>query len=214
MPLDCSTIPAGYCQCGCGQPAPIARKTSARDDVVKGQPYRFVAGHARRRPLIDRFWEKVNKTDGCWLWIGSTTTHGYGVIGTGTGKAAEYAHRLSYEWAHGPIPDGLFVCHRCDTPSCVNPQHLFLGTQSDNMRDAAKKGRTAAGARSGAHTHPESVVRGEQLPQSKLTEHDVRAIRSRYTIEAISQRALARQYGVSHMIIRRILAGELWKHVR
>lgn len=83
-------------------------------------------------------------TSGCWLWIGSTLSHGYGLL-KGAGKSNILAHRSSWELHHGDIPSGQFVLHRCDTPSCVNPNHLFLGDQAKNMEDCAKKNRTAAG---------------------------------------------------------------------
>lgn len=87
-----------------------------------------------------RFWSKVNigAADACWPWLASTK-NGYGQINVG--GEISYAHRLSYEFANGEIPSGLFVCHRCDNKSCVNPVHLFLGTQQDNMDDMIAKGR-------------------------------------------------------------------------
>lgn len=91
-----------------------------------------------------RFWAKVQKGDGCWLWQGSRLPEGYGQFAW----AARYgrtrpvkAHRVAWELTHGPIPDGLCACHHCDNPPCCNPAHLFLGTHTDNMRDASAKGR-------------------------------------------------------------------------
>lgn len=86
----------------------------------------------------ERFWAKVTKTAGCWLWTGCVVRR-YGQFGVSPGVSAR-AHRFSYELAYGPIPEGMFVCHKCDTPLCVNPTHLFLGTNSDNQLDAVQKG--------------------------------------------------------------------------
>lgn len=102
---------------------------------------RYCSNACRRDPAATakRFWALVEKTDSCWLWTGSTWDHGYGefkVLGERV-----LAHRYSYELANGPIPDARLVCHKCDVPLCVRPDHLFLGTAGDNNRDAAAKGR-------------------------------------------------------------------------
>lgn len=94
---------------------------------------------------IDRLMSFVSPepNTGCWLWTGIMTRDGYGKLVTDRGdtRTNSRAHRLSYELFHGPIPNGLVVCHHCDTPLCVNPQHLFIGTVGDNVRDAVKKRR-------------------------------------------------------------------------
>jgi hypothetical protein len=102
-------------------------------------------GHgAARRPVTERFWKNVRKSDACWEWTANRSTAGYGHIKKG-GRQGEQlgAHRVSWELHNGPIPPGLFVCHHCDNPRCVRPDHLFLGTTTDNVRDAICKGRMA-----------------------------------------------------------------------
>ncbi len=97
----------------------------------------------RSRPVAERFWSKVVKTDdGCWGWNGATTPFGYGRMTAGSrGAGLLRAHRVSWELHYGPIPAGLLVLHHCDNPPCVRPNHLFLGTMLDNSRDAVAKGR-------------------------------------------------------------------------
>jgi hypothetical protein len=88
----------------------------------------------------DRFWSRVDKTDGCWLWTGWTSRFGYGRIKRDNRECL--THRVSWELTNGPIPDGMCVLHRCDVPACVRPDHLFLGTKTDNAADRTAKGRT------------------------------------------------------------------------
>lgn len=96
------------------------------------------------RPVIDRFMEKVRKNEGgCWIWIGSLSNKGYGQLGVGRrDEGLVTAHRWSYEHFIGPIPDGLWVLHHCDVKACVNPEHLYVGTLEDNMRDVVERGRS------------------------------------------------------------------------
>ena len=98
----------------------------------------------QKRPAAARFWPKVEKSEdpnGCWLWTGAKIRGGYGFFHDGTRNGV--AHRWPYQQKYGPIPDGLVACHKCDVPACVNPDHIFIGTYTDNNRDMAAKGRNA-----------------------------------------------------------------------
>lgn len=94
-----------------------------------------------RKPIKERFEERYIPVpeSGCWIWTGHIRTNGYGAMSIKS--KLQYAHRISWELHNGPIPEGLFVLHKCDNPPCVNPDHLFIGTQKDNLQDAFKKGR-------------------------------------------------------------------------
>lgn len=131
---------------------------------------------------------------GCRIWQGAKNPKGYGHI-KWQGRVWQ-AHRLAWTDANGPIPDGLHVCHRCDTPSCVNVEHLFLGTNDDNMADRSAKGRQA-------------FNRGVHNGRAKLTEDDVRAIRADPRVHA----AVARDYGVSTTKVSQIRRGVAWRHI-
>lgn len=114
-----------------------------------------------------RLWARVDKSGGpdvCWPWTGARRAEGYGMISDGNGHNTG-THRLAWTFTNGPIPAGLFVCHRCDNPPCCNPAHLFLGTNADNARDRADKGRGNAhlrsGDRNGMRKRPDAVLRGD-----------------------------------------------------
>ena len=128
--------------------------------------------------LNERFWAKVEKTDPCWLWYGSKRTFGHGRLKLGKHTLA--AHRVSWEIHFGNIPNGLCVLHRCDNPSCVRPDHLFLGTKSDNNVDRDSKDRQAKGDRNGSRIHRDRMPRGVANIATKLTPSDVIEIRRRF----------------------------------
>lgn len=153
-------------------------------------------------PLASRFWPNVIRGRDCWLWTGAVNSHGYGRLRSGEDRSVLRAHRVSWELHFGPIPDGLFVLHYCDNPPCVRPDHLFLGTNTDNLRDASKKGRT------GPQLHPERY-QGENGHRTKLTERDVRDIRR----ATASQQAIAAQYGINPSSVSKIVLRKTWKHI-
>lgn len=148
--------------------------------------------------LVTRF--RANCPEGlpdeCWPWRGTIRRKGYGQMSV-AGRT-RLAHRLAYELAVGPIPDGLQVCHRCDNPPCCNPAHLFLGTAADNQHDKGAKGRAARGSANGGG--------------GKLTEDQVRTIKARLA-RGDTPVALSHAYGVSAAMIRYIRSGKKWGHL-
>jgi hypothetical protein len=164
---------------------------------------------AQKMTIRERFWSKVEKTETCWIWKGSKISAGYGMFHfRGQNRRA---HRFSYEMTYGPIPDGLSVLHKCDVPLCVRPDHLFLGTQEDNMQDMSKKGRSLVGEKSPIAQHPEVCRRGETHYRAKLTKEKVLQIRE--LSAAHSTPELADMFGVNGGTIHDILSRRTWKHI-
>jgi hypothetical protein len=155
----------------------------------------------RPRPVEERFWEKVNigEPDECWEWQAATYGNGYGRFGIGRKEGGILAHRLVWTLARGSIPEGVCVCHRCDNPRCVNPGHLFLGSQSENVADMHRKGRARGGS-----------LAGTQNPNHKLSEQDVREIRARYASGGTYQYELAKAYDITQAQVSSICRGKSW----
>ena len=155
--------------------------------------------------LDDRFWVRFEKKvepdpiSGCLNWTGANF-RGYGRIGLGSSKVIA-AHRAAYERKFGPVPDGNYVCHKCDNARCVNPDHLFAGSQSDNIKDMVAKGRNFAN-KNGINLG----TRGTKNSSSKLTEDDVRIIRA----DIRPQSYIAKSFGVSQSVISRIKSNKNW----
>jgi hypothetical protein len=146
----------------------------------------------------------------CWIWQGSCMPKGYGHMSIQ--NKSNTAHRVSYAAHIGDIPDDMCACHKCDTPQCCNPDHLFLGTKAENIRDRDAKGRKATGDRCGARTKPEKFQRGENHFKSKLTVDDVLEIR-RLGKEGLKPSQISKQYPVTDAAIFLILTGVNWKSV-
>jgi len=142
------------------------------------------------------FWAKVEKTDSCWLWKGCLLNHSYGSIWM-DGKHYQ-THRFSWLLHKGVIPQGQCVLHKCDVPLCVNPDHLFLGTQQENVADMRAKNRNPKVAPEKTHT-------------AKLTWEDVRTIRTVYQPRKVTMAFLASKYGVDTSTIACILKNTTWK---
>lgn len=155
---------------------------------------------------LEKFWSFVDKTEGCWLWSAGTCSRGYGNFKVKNKTLA--AHRVSYLIHFGSVPSGLQVLHKCDTPACVRPDHLFVGTGADNMADKVAKGRQARG---------ESVTRnrrslvGSRNGRAILTAEVVQQIKDSWSFRKITQKDLARKFGISLATVSRILRGVSWQ---
>lgn len=149
--------------------------------------------------FLQRFWSKVDKSGDCWEWTAHRKAAGYGQFVLFKGRFVS-AHTVSYALANGPIPAGKVICHHCDNPPCVKPDHLFIGTQSDNAFDSIAKGRA-------------NRARGEAQGSARLTEEAVREIRAAKQAFGVQQ-ALATQFGVSAHTIADIRARRKWRHVQ
>lgn len=152
---------------------------------------------ARNHINADRFWSYVDKRgpDNCWMWKGATQPYGYGCFHVGKSRnSIMRAHRITYGLTHGYLPE--CVCHKCDTPGCCNPAHLFGGTKADNNADMAAKGRNRV---------PKPTLRGELHHGAKMTNANAREIRTRYDRGGITQYQLADEFGVCQRSINKIV---------
>jgi len=167
-------------------------------ELSKNGPYcsKPCSNRSRAVPEVPRFWSHVDKSGPCWLWTSATDRDGYGWF-TRRNRKMVSAHRYMYELIYGPIPNGKQVCHHCDTPGCVTPAHLFLGSHNDNVADKVAKGRQ---------------VYGEYHPRSKLTDQAVREIRKALE-QNVPMSTLAATYSVSPAAIWNVDKGKNWRHV-
>lgn len=172
------------CECGCGNPAPLANRNIRRRDLVKGQPFRFIHGHNGRgkyKPILFSSLYKTDDATGCWIWQRYCDKKGYGIIRT-QGQLVK-AHRYFFEKLKQPIPIGFQLDHLCRNKSCVNPDHLEIVTSAENSRRGIN---------------------------TKLTKEQVNLIKSECTKGRI-QRKLAMFFGVSPCTINCIVKGRTWK---
>lgn len=144
--------------------------------------------NAYREPA---FWKRIDKTETCWNWIGQQDGGGYGIVGW-KGKH-QRTHRVAWLLMRGEIPHGMLVLHHCDNPRCCNPEHLYLGTQADNMRDMVERKRR------------KGIGCGEKNGRSKLTQEQASEIRLLYASGQISQQKIANQFGVSQFAVSAIV---------
>lgn len=200
-----SEIPYGYCHCGCGQKTTIATRTARQFNSIKGEPRKFIVHHGTGKShtkSLDAFWSKVAITaddNQCWLWQGSVNRHGYGAHRVDRKRLS--CHRIAWMYPNYIIPEGMFVCHSCDNPSCCNPKHLWIGTHQDNMNDMKKKKR-------------QSFVRaqGENHGLHTLTNEQVANIRWSFEQGKVSIGELSEEYLCSKEHIRKIVKNETRKN--
>lgn len=205
-PIDLVSAALVECQELLGPPLPYCRQSwepapdkHGRLQLVCPVPHR----HEKRSKRIPAyyFYNKIVFTSEttCWLWCGFVDDLGYGIASC---FGEHKAHRLAWKLFFGDIPKGLKVCHSCDVRNCVNPDHLKLGTQGDNVREMFARGRAE---RIG--------VKGEANHHSKLTEEQVRAMRTIRSETGISYKRLAKQFGVTAMTAYRAVHGQCWGHI-
>ena len=151
------------------------------------------------KPLLERFWDKVVKSDGCWIWVGTLRPDGYGVIGIGRREEGlTRAHVLSWTLVNGEVPAGMCLCHKCDTPPCVRPDHMFIGTKADNARDRDKKDR---------------VQHGVGHYAAKIGPKEVRAMR-KLRESGMIYREIGEAFGLSRNGASHAIRGLTWKRVK
>jgi len=160
-----------------------------------------------KETFTERFWSRVDKNgpNGCWIWKGELSESGYGRVK----RLGEHlsCHRLTFGWMFGAPPKHLLVCHHCDTPACVRPDHLFLGTVQDNVDDCIKKNRRRY------HQGEKIWMMGERNCKAKLTDSLVRMIRAKDFENYSAKIFMSRELGISDKSLNNVIARRTWKHI-
>jgi hypothetical protein len=152
------------------------------------------------------FWSKSEPDEnGCWNWRCTLDGCGYGFVRIN--KKMYRAHRVAWELTNGTIPDNMVVCHKCDNPKCVNPQHLFLGTQAENIADMRNKGRARDVGNTKNHAY------GQANGRAKLNEQDVKTIRWMHESGTLTKEQIAKHFNVSGVLVGLIVRRKIWKHI-
>jgi len=160
----------------------------------------------RHKSQEDRFWDAVDKNgeNGCWIWMNSLDHYGYGQICFNQRKMK--ATHVSLLLTRGQVvPEGMHCCHKCDVRSCVNPEHLFIGTPKENIHDMISKGRNPLSSVRASH--------GEKNGSAKLTEREVLEIRRLCNLKEVTQREIARMFGVCLGMVEQIRGRRAWRHI-
>lgn len=162
--------------------------------------------------IEERFWSKIKigSPDECWEWMGGLFTKGYGCFRVG--GMVKQSHRFSWEIHFGTIPQNKLVCHTCDNRRCVNPNHLFIGTNQDNMSDMVRKGRSAKGKSHGLYLHPDKRAIGQKHGRAKLSDIDIIHIRYQHELGAPNIE-LSKQYNIDSSVISEIINRKIWRHI-
>jgi len=157
------------------------------------------------------FWKNIERHKSsleCWNWQGYVKPDGYGQTGKKV-QGTRLAHKVAWIITNGAVPEGMFVCHKCDNPRCCNPNHLFLGAPKDNSQDMASKGRSARGAKNGMVTCPDSRHWGEKNGSAKLTTETAMQV----FVATGTQREIAKQFGIAQNQVSRIKRKLDWAHI-
>lgn len=182
---------------------------------------------AQRVHTVTEFWKRVKKTDSCWIWLGAFGKYGYGL--TSYKSKTKRAHRLAYELTYGVDPGQLCVCHSCDNPACVRPDHLWIGTHADNHNDMKRKGRNKKGDahwtrvmpekvkrgdNSYQRRHPEWLARGERHGNARMTNAMVLKMRRMRNDTGASFGVIGNRFGLSRAAVFAAVTGKTWRHVK